>query len=130
MENGRLRFKKRGGGVRAVNLAVGEQGDGAFVAGIGGVGMEPGVQPRQHHHRLKQQEKSQGKRRAAPLGFPGIKPGKRLLHDGDNTSEKYVCKGFLAGVGDRVSALTLADAPCIVGRQARFRSCENGLLIP
>lgn len=53
-----------------MDLAVGEQGDGALVARVRRVGMEQGMQAGENHHGLKEQEDSEAQGREAPLRLP------------------------------------------------------------
>jgi hypothetical protein len=56
--------------LRAVNLAVGEQGDGALVAWLRRVGMEQEMQAGENDHGLKEEEDSEPQGRVAPPRLP------------------------------------------------------------
>jgi hypothetical protein len=53
-----------------VNLAVGEQGDGALVAWLRRVGMEQEMQAGENDHGLKEEEDSEPQGRVAPPRLP------------------------------------------------------------
>jgi len=70
----RLRPEDGNGRIRAMNLAVREQGDSAFVVRVRSVGMDEGMQPGENHHGLKQQENTEPQGRVGLFGFPRQNP--------------------------------------------------------
>lgn len=68
--NYRLRADQGDRGIRAVNVTVSQQSNGALVAWIGRVRVNHAMQPGKSHHGLKHQKDTEPQGRMAPPRLP------------------------------------------------------------